>query len=351
MFSDLDDLVCRRSLLAGALGTGLAAVSASAGLAQTAPAAAAAVPRGRPPLPAGFSDNPDEPGFNPANPHHNFQVFARMRSRVDGAPTMGWFKGRVFAVVGDEEVVIPLFDLEGFGSNRLERQPDGTFRNFQRECGFYKDLATGEILDQWTNPMTGERCAVMHINNDPVNSRYAPTYRMGFGAAGQPPTEFPFLMPWTFSDEWAMASFDVNTRWPNVLTPEQWPRESAGRWNRVSEYLQFYVNAEEMRDWRNRPRIKEHGAWQRLGPWLPWMMMGGKPGHLFYRSHTRKLWGGAAELPADIRAYAEKNFPKYLEPPATWVEPNLTTFETYARTHKPSTGPGAATRVSYPPQV
>jgi hypothetical protein len=81
------------------------------------------------------------------------------------------------------------------------------------------------------------------------------------------------------------------------------------------------------------------------------MMMGGKPGHLFYRSHTRKLWGGAAELPADIRAYAEKNFPKYLEPPATWVEPNLTTFETYARTHKPSTGPGAATRVSYPPQV
>jgi hypothetical protein len=326
LFSAID----RRSLLAAA--------SMTFGLAHNAAAQTV----------ASETHDPNEPGFNPLNPHHNFEVFARLRGDVSGKESVGWYKGRLFGVIGDEDVLRPLLDLEGFGVNRLERQTDGSYRNFQRECGFYKDLRSGDILERWTNPYTGEVCTIGHINNDPVNSRYAPTYRMNFGDSGDAAT-FPFLLPWTFIGDEAMASFDVNTRWRNTLDPATWPRESTGEWIRVSEFLQFYLPVRELNSWRRRPFIRARGGWQRLGPWLPWMMMGGKPGHLLYRSVTKKL-SGLHELPADIKDYAVKHYPKYLEAPATWVEPNLTSFETYKRNNRPSTQPAPRDPAWKPPR-
>ena len=133
----------------------------------------------------------------------------------------------------------------------------------------------------------------------------------------------------------AMTSFDVNTRWQNVLDPKEWPRESNGReFVRVSEYPQFVVKRADLDNWRNLKRIPQHGSWQRLGTWVPWMLMGDKPGHLFYRSHTMAL-NSTDDLPADIRAYTEKNFPKYLEAPESWTTPNETSFEVYKKENRP----------------
>jgi hypothetical protein len=63
--------------------------------------------------------------------------------------------------------------------------------------------------------------------------------------------------------------------------------------------------------------------------------MGSKPGHLFYRCHTKSL-ASLDELPADIRAYTEKNFPIYMEAPDKWVEPNVTSYEVYKLENKPA---------------
>ena len=35
-----------------------------------------------------------------------------------------------------------------------------------KECGYFTDLASGEILDVWDNPWTGERCEVFAFLND-----------------------------------------------------------------------------------------------------------------------------------------------------------------------------------------
>ena len=132
-----------------------------------------------------------------------------------------------------------------------------------------------------------------------------------------------------------MTSFDVNTRWKNVLDPEVWPRESSGKeFVRVSEYLQFFVQRADLDNWRNVDKIHHHGGWQRLGTWLPWMLMGDAPGHLFYRSYTKGL-NSLDELPTHVREYTEKNYPKYLEAPAEWTTPNETSFEVYMKENTP----------------
>lgn len=307
----------RRQLLTGSAGL--------VGMSALLPALAQAQPM--------MAGAPASGGFNPADPMQNAEVLARMNLGIGPNTNLGWFKGRVFAVIGDDQVIQPLFDLEGFGANRMVPLGNGKYQSLHREVGYYKDLRTGAIMERWMNPLIGEEVAVSPIHNDPVNAVIGPTIEAKLGE-GQV-TEFPLRLPWTMIGDLAMTSFDVNTRWKNVLDPKEWPRESSGgEYVRVSEYLQFVVKRSDLDNWRNLERIPNHGAWQRLGTWLPWMLMGSKPGHLFYRSHTKAL-DSVDELPRDIRAYTEKNYPKYLEAPEKWTTPNVTSFEVYKAENKP----------------
>jgi len=266
----------------------------------------------------------------------NLEAFIRMTRSLDPtATTVGWFGGRVFSVIGDKEIVRPLFDLEGFGIGRTERQPDGSFRALWREVGYYRDLASGKIMETWRNPLLdGEEVEVYPINNDPVNAVLKPTFTLGFGATKDEHREtIEFLLPWHFVGNHAMAAFDVNLDWKSPLDPKVWKRESPGERVRVSEYQQWRVDAAELAD-RSVPSLKPYGSWNRVATWLPWMLMGQREGHLFYRSHTLKL-DDVSQLPPDVLAYTEKRFPKYLEAPEEWVSPNVSSFEMFARDRKP----------------
>ncbi len=68
-----------------------------------------------------------------------------------------------------------LFRGEGMNVRRCVQVEDperGTgWRMVNREVMFYLSPKTGEVLDTWTNPWTGETVEVMQIHNDPVNGR------------------------------------------------------------------------------------------------------------------------------------------------------------------------------------
>jgi hypothetical protein len=275
-------------------------------------------------------------GFDPLAAKDNLDAYIRMTRSLDpNDVTVGWFGGRVFSVIGDQEVIQPLFDVEGFGIGRTLPQPDGSYRTLWREVGYYKDLASGNIMETWANPLLGgEVVETYPINNDPVNSHMKPEFRLGFGATKDEVSKvIPFVMPWHFQGAHAMAGFDVNLAWKTPLDPKVWKRESPGEMARVSEYQQWRVDANELAD-RSVPSLKPYGSWNRIAAWLPWMLMGQRPGHLFYRSHTLKL-DRVEDLPKHVLAYTEKRFPKYLTAPEKWTEPNVSSFEMYARDRKP----------------
>ena len=312
-------------LMAGALPGAALTTSIGAGAAAAGAAGLVSMPTG--PVPA---------GFDPLSPQQNLEAYIRLTRSLDpAATTVGWFGGRVFSVIGDKEIIKPLFDIEGFGIGRTEPQADGSYKALWREVGYYKDLATGKIMETWQNPLLGgETCEVYPINNDPVNAVLKPEFTLGFGASKDQYTEtIKFLLPWNFIGPHAMAAFDVNLDWKSPLDPKDWKRESPGERVRVSEYQQWRVDAAQLVD-RSLPSLNAYGSWNRVATWLPWMLMGQTPGHLFYRSHTLKL-GRVEDLPKDILEYTAKRFPKYLTAPTEWVSPNVSSFEMYARDRKP----------------
>lgn len=70
-------------------------------------------------------------------------------------------------------------------------------------------------------------------------------------------------------------------------------------------------------------------TWNRLGPWLPWMNQGERPGHLLYSAHGHKLAADEV-LPSALR---DPRLPLYEHAPPCIVAARNETSWTYFGRH------------------
>lgn len=276
------------------------------------------------------------------DPKWTRDTYARLDANVD--PTkekLGWIKGKAFGV-RDNEKVRPLFGVEGFSLVRTKRLEDGSWRRMLREIVFYRDLETGKLLDTWLNPYTNERVKVVPIANDPFNftiGEFQPEPPSYGGLNKDKPAPKPFLQDWAFGPDGTMIlTTGVDLMYPNALRPDQWPRESAGWMNRVSEQFIYVVKRKDVEN-PNLTHIPHVGSWSRVTPWLPWMLMGQAPGHINYFTTFATLDGGIKDLPADLVAAARAMDEKWLHAPTEDYGPSLSSLENYARQQKPAPVP------------
>lgn len=305
------------------LGMGLGLAAAATGLSGTAAVAQS----------NGYDTKLDFGGhFDPQRAEHNTLAFCKLMSDTrDGAESCGYFKGQVLAYVGPTKRLEPLFGFEGFGMTRTFQIGEYAWRKLHKEVAYYTDLKTGEVMDEWRNPFLDETVKVSHVHNDVVNSTWAPTYSFGVG-----PTKvsYPFVFPWLVMGDNAIVDFGVNTTHPAVLPPDEWPRESHGEITQVLEAIQVHASLSDLMD-AKQTRVQASGSWQRISPWLPWMLMGQAPGHLFYKTITRRMEEGVEGLPQHIREYTAAHYPEYFTAPTEWKEPNVSSYEVYERENEP----------------
>ena len=77
--------------------------------------------------------------------------------------------------------------------------------------------------------------------------------------------------------------------------------------------------------------------WNRITPWLPWMLMGQRPGMCQYPC----FMGGTRDLESvldrNVLDYAEKHYRKYFDAPAAWTgQPSISSLEYYAKLQTPA---------------
>ena len=200
-----------------------------------------------------------------------------------------------------------LFRFEGMNVRQCVTVTDPArgkgFRMVSREILFYKDPATGKILDEWKNPFTGDTVKVLHIANDPVNFR-APIFPVK--ADGKPYESDVTVM----GDQW-WGTTTVPLFYRNPLAGDF--QDYVGGMYHATEMFNFFGRVSDLTD------AKKHSAevsvaWARLSDWLPWMKMRGRAGQLYFNGAGVKL-DGYANLPADFSAAIEAHDPIYREPP------------------------------------
>lgn len=274
------------------------------------------------------------------SPEGNREASARINGNTDMTSTkFGWFKGMVHGV-RPGEAVRDLFGFSGFSAAKLLPSIDPEYPGYRkvlREVGFYYDLATGDIMETWENPYLGETVKVVPIANDPFNSpitAYIPPAPKYGGLNTVERERIPMLLDWERRGNHLSLARRINLFYPAALQPDKWPRESSGKFNRVSEMFLYHLNWDDMQD-PSKTSVEANGVWNRITPWLPWMLMGPTPGHCFY-----SCFFGAVDsldyVDPKVLEYAAKHYPKYFEAPETWEEPSLSSLEWYAREQQPA---------------
>lgn len=236
----------------------------------------------------------------------------RLRCSHDGNEVFTTWTGDVYAVVPGEPQR-HLFAVVGMNVARCLRQGE-RWQLTSRELLYYLDPASRTRLDRWTSPWTDRTVTVVHVANERVQ------------------TSFTRAVPSVIADELATVAFDIPLFYPNPLAadPETQPFSPFASYQ-AAELFTFAAPAAELLD-PARPTVSRLWfTWHRLGPWLPWMDMGDRPGQLVYSARGRKV-SGFDELPALLREDISTRLPRYRHAATCIVaRPNETSWTYFGR--------------------
>lgn len=254
--------------------------------------------------------------MNLADPREGLRAFMKARASLDGSDTWTWFTGTTHSWFPDGKWV-PLFGFEGFNVARAI-EVDGGFDLLTREAVFYIDLATREPLEKWSNLFTGSEVEVLHIWNDPVNQQVRTD-----GPRGQ------FRVPVTGIGEELFFNADVFLAYPSPLPRASFPDSSQDDLYKAAELFQFFCKRRDIED-ASCMNAPTNVSWTRLAPWLPWMLMGDRPGMLVYHGRGTKL-NAYTSLPSWIRERVDAEAPHFAEAPREFTTPNETSWTTFKK--------------------
>ena len=241
--------------------------------------------------------------------------FIRIRGDLSGKDAVYYWSGTVYSFIPEEEPV-PLFKFEGFNIAKTVVTPEGC-QLLTREAAFFEDIFSGEILNTWTNPFTEKEIPVVHIWNDPVNQD------IGF-----PEEYLPHIRQILPSSDWGEMrcyNMDIFPYYQSPLPREQYPEFSQNDMYQSGEFFQFYAEREDLAK-KKLKSVPAFITWSRISPWMPFMMMGDRPGNLLFVCRGMKLKKGFAGLPKHIKEYVKANKPEFMAPPSEWTEPNETSW-------------------------
>ena len=227
-------------------------------------------------------------------------------SNNDGEPIFYAWKGRAYSRrMGEPDKL--LFGAEGMNVRQcgtVENASQGKgYRMVSRELLLYTDPRTGEPLDEWQNPWTGESVKVLHVENDPVNG--PPSFPRD--ADGKP------AMRWFGSEQdgdWWMTT-TVPLFYHNVLAGDY--QKQVGPAYHATEMFNFFGDIESLVD-DDTTSARSMVGWVRQSDWLPWMEMQGREGIIYFHTAGKKV-GGYDDLSPIMRKYIETRATKYSEPP------------------------------------
>lgn len=236
-----------------------------------------------------------------------------------GVTRYGLWEGKLYSrVPGEKDRVV--FTVIGINTRQCAHATDpqrgNGFRSLSREIMVYLDPVTGQVIDRWQNPWTGETVDVIHVANDPVNMA-RPTFATT--ADGK-----PLVVSLRQYDDTLVASSEVPLFYANPLTGDY--QDYVGGQYHAMEIFNTYYRAADFLDAR-KTRIGESKiSWQRISAWLPWMKMGDRPGLMIFNATGFSTFD-RRKIPANLLQVLETRYPQYLTPPPLDdSRPNQTTW-------------------------
>lgn len=229
------------------------------------------------------------------------QTHVRMRSHPDGRATYWSYAGTFYGQISGQRTV-PLLAIEGISINRCAPAGEGAYAYSLREAGWFKDLASGQVLEEWLNPLTDRKVAPKHY--------YSPQQLRFTAAAVEPVLAKPMPgLEWT-GYLGAPATF-AGSVWSSEELLVRTTNATTGAARVQTSLLTLHAAAADLRKPSSR-FVPATMAYQTLASWVPWMDMREIPGVISWRLYGRKV-ATVAELPPGIVARTRALHPQLFE--------------------------------------
>ncbi len=271
-------------------------------------AGAAAIPVAASVLaPASLLAHPANAPLDFMDPADNLYGLLKLMGDLSGARTFYYQPGRIYSSrVG--ELIRPILDYTGLTVREIRRQDNGDYVSRYRGWMLMQDLATGAVLDEWVNPISGRKQKVEHFVSEIGHQRFTP---QGFERPKGFKGEFtwfdrPFVLPWEImgDDVWApYEQFSLYT-------------DSNGNQRYEGAIHTYHGSLAALTD-RSSSTAPSIMASQSESPWFPWMDLAGTEGHMILRSLGRKF-NAASKIPKGLLSEFENRYPDGLTRPLPW---------------------------------
>ena len=243
-------------------------------------------------------------------------LLRKLKLRSDDGVMFWWLQGPKLGQVG--ATLTPLYTSSVGSIQRVRLLEDGGLELTHLEMIFMLDLETGEALDEWRNPYTGEVIPVTFNPVGPItlryqadNSRVLPT-EVGGTPLEATATSYP---PIIVGDDVFLRDESV----ARVFTPgRKTPFE-------VNDIAIYHGSMRDIAD----PAVAMGGATVFFGEvtgWQGWMNMGDRPGSLTSRMVGRKC-RNYADLPEAWRARLSEVAPRIADDPIGALDRPAARFE------------------------
>ena len=197
--------------------------------------------------------------------------WVKVRNSLDGQQAVLIWTGAIYSFI-PEEKKRKLFNIVGMSVSRCIDRGNDSWDFTSRELTYYLDPKTSEILHRWQNPWTGETLPVMHVANNPVQGLFKGKF------------------PAKVDGDITTFAFDLFSHYPNPLGgDERFAEYSPNPTYQAIELFKLTVPTQELQEPDRTSVSNVILAWDRIGPWVPWMKMGNKAGQLIYSASGSKV--------------------------------------------------------------
>lgn len=233
-----------------------------------------------------------------SSPAANLANFIRMMASLEQVDCPWWYNGTVYAVVGETMNPQPLFRFSGMELYLITDLGDDSFELTGNTVTFFRDLEGNDWLQEFANPLTGavNKVGAATQGGGPGRGFNLSVNGIRFSKLRDKIPDEP-LRKW-----WNVAAGTVwmhsDTVYPPGLPP---PRAQA---------QSMFAPLDQFND-PDVVRLPTVFSSTVTMPWLEWLEMGDRPGHLLWHAAGAKL-ASLDELPADYRQRAEAEYPDRL---------------------------------------
>ncbi len=236
---------------------------------------------------------------------------AKIRAKIVGSAVEedvhALYKLHVYGYLNKDNT-IPLFSMTNYTVTKWRPVENGNFKTLHYESGVYTTFNTDDYIEEWENPVTGEKREVWQFRFGPIPADVGPDGTI----TGEIATVHPESQGTPIIGDTIFLPSQSSFKFPNPLQPDEWPKESAGAIFHWDSFSTHSALAEDVAN-PDLMNVTSHGQFQNLVSWHPWLGMSQTPGRTFGRAYGSKLPNGVDDLPNHARAALERHVPEIFD--------------------------------------